>query len=171
MTSPDDDEISEELRRLRKEGERKEPMEACLKAHEMEPQDMNYEPEVGATRLKAWTRTERTAESASLAALHLSPSVMDAEKRALLDIGTFDVFVEGWIHDLSLFKLCKVKTTGDLLPFPVDSIMGHPSFSGEDLRVLLVLKGILCADSIRYMAPIQMRRTKCQQLMSEVACF
>ena len=171
MKSPDEDEISEELRKLRRRVEEEKPMEACLNAHEVEPQDKKYEPEDEATRLKAWTRTERTAESASLAALRISPSVMDAEKRARLKLEVFDSFVEGWVHDLSLFQLCKVKTKGDLLPFPVDSIMGHPSFSGADLRVLLVLKGILCADSIRYMAPIQMRRTKCQQLMSEVACF
>ena len=144
MKSPDEDEISEELRKLRRRVEEEKPMEACLNAHEVEPQDEKYEPEDEATRLKAWTRTERTAESASLAALRISPSVMDAEKRARLKLEVFDSFVEGWVHDLSLFQLCKVKTKGDLLPFPVDSIMEHPSLSGEDKRVLSVLKGICC---------------------------
>ena len=142
MTGLAEDEISEELKRMRKEVEEKEPAKACQDVKEKKTQDSQYEPEVCTTPLKRWSRTEGAAESASLVAPNPLPSVMDAEKRAARDSSTFDSFVEGWVHDLSLFKLCKVKTMGNLLPFPVDSIVEHPSFSGEDRRVLVVLRGL-----------------------------
>ena len=137
-----EDEISEELKRVRKGMDERKPAEACEK--EEMTWDTQYEPELKTTSMTMWTRTEGENDGASSLVPPPLPSEKDAEKRAALECGTFDSFVEGWVHDLSLFKLCKVKTMGNLLPFPVDSIMGHPSFSGEDRRVLQVLRGICC---------------------------
>ena len=139
-----EDEISEELKKVRRGVEEEMPAKACQAAKEKRTQDDQYEPEKGTTSLSMWSRTEGATESASSVVQTPVPSVKDVEKGATLDSSTFDSFVEGWVHDLSLFKLCKVKTMGNLLPFPVDSIMGHPSFSGEDRRVLQVLRGICC---------------------------
>ena len=142
MTGLAEDEISEELRRVRKGMEEEKPAMTC--EEKTATQDNNYEPEDKPTSSRMWPSTEGVFESASSEAPNFKPSEKDAEKSAALDSGTFDSFVEGWVHDLSLFKLCKVKTKGSLLPFPVDSIMEHPSFSGEDRRVLDVLRGVCC---------------------------
>ena len=112
----------------------------CPDARGDETQDKRYEPGILATPLSSWPRTDRAAEGATLASLRLQPSERDAEKRAMQGPCTVESFVEGWIRDLSLFALCKVQSKGELLPFPVDLIMDHPSFKSVEPSIWLVLK-------------------------------
>ena len=145
MRRLEEDEISEELRKIRKRMSEPMPKLHCPDALSDETQNAPYESGVLATPLSTWPGTGRAAEGATSASLQLHPSEMDAEKRAQQGLRTVDSFVEGWIRDLSLFTLCKVKSKGELLPLPIDLLMEHPSFKSVDRSVGLVLRGLMSA--------------------------
>ena len=56
----------------------------------------------------------------------------------------FHELVEGWRLELSSSSLCKVSSTGNLFPFPLDGLEDHPCFSGLDSHVFAMVRGLMC---------------------------
>ena len=131
-----DEEISEELKRVRREMPCHE-IDAVKEKMPMEKvRELPYEPGL-------CERTGLSAGGADLAVANLHPSEMDVKKWAAC-ASEFRELVEGWRLELSSSSLCRVSSTGDLFPFPLDILEGHPCFLGLESSVLVVVRGLLC---------------------------
>ena len=122
-----EEEVSEELRRVRKEMPKDTAEFGCERMPMPTAQVVDYEP-------GSFDRTGLGVGGADPPEANQQPSEMDVKKPAC---------AEGWIGELSFSSLCKVSSTGDLFPFPLDSFVNHPSLPEVDSGLSLVVKGLL----------------------------